>query len=94
MARLVGQNYHYRSTQPPTSNLLTPANEAVSNQGQPLLPSLRSFIQQTFKPRRCRPHRGHGDEEGRVPVLRELTLQWGEIAESKIAKLDDSERKW
>ena len=91
MARLVGQNYH--STQPPTPILLTPPSEAVSNQGQPLLPSLRSFIQQTFKPRRCRPRRGHGDEEGRVPVLRELTLQWGEIAESKIAKQDDSERK-
>lgn len=65
----------YSATSPhPTDS----PSEEGSNQGEPFLPSIRSCIQQTFiKPRRCRPCGGHGDGEGQVPVLRELTLQWG-----------------
>lgn len=45
-----------------------------------------SYMQQTLiKPRWCRPCRGHGDEDGRAPVLRGHSVVGKEIADSKMA---------
>lgn len=87
LAGLVGHNHllsdSCSATRPHPTNS---PEEGVSHQGQPLLPSIHLFMQQTpIKPRWCKPCRGHGDGEDRAPVLRGHPVMGKETADSKIA---------